>query len=415
MAGSDTRDSSVAAGAASGRGGVTEGRRSTATQRRANIIRALRQDLTLDDPELSKALRFAERLESEERVMVVNADIDGIVSAHMLAAVSPWRIGVLVDRRGVIRKHPSIASVEDLIVGDRAFGVDVFSARFPGVSNHPVLFGAGPQVDATHNGEFASFDAQVLAAVREHGDICPSAWVGISAAHKAHLATGMSYKYPLGSAQIMLALLETIERNPRFFDRQFLPYLVANCDGGLDSIRKYAWNVEPWWSAIAACVGPGSLSDALYRLATEQRPGELGDVDRRLKWDEPDRSRYLTEAWNLVSASPAALRAITGLLDDLSGWGDPYLGGAANLDSWVQHTSTTGVLRVDGLTKKSPEVVKAHLEGALSAVHMNISQFADRGVALGWVLPEPDHEVEKVIGGETLASMKPAGPSLADV
>jgi hypothetical protein len=132
-------------------------------------------------------------------------------------------------------------------------------------------------------------------------------------------------------------------------------------------------------------VGPASNSESLYRLATTQRPSEFLDADRRLRWEEPDRSRYLNSKWNLVAADPEALSTIVAWITDLSGWPDPFLGGCDSLDSWVQVRPERGVLQVQGITNLPIETLQAQLSGAASAIHMNFSRFRERGTALGWM------------------------------
>lgn len=152
--------------------------------------------------------------------------------------------------------HPEYGSPQAVIETGRAYGVDVFSPLFPSISNHPVYFGANTKTPISVRDALMSFDSDMRDAVNNNRSINLSAWVGIAATRGNQDPKGMPYKYPLGTAQLLLAVLEAAGLNPRLFDRQFLPWLIANCDGGVDSIRTYAWNVETWWSALAAAVGP---------------------------------------------------------------------------------------------------------------------------------------------------------------
>src|SRR5205807_123139 len=135
-----------------------------------------------------------------------------------------------------------------------------------------------------------------------------------------------------------------------------------------DTIRQYPWNVEGWWSALAAVVGPASQSEALYRLATGQRPTEFVDVDRRLRYDDP-RSSALNLKWNLASQKPSTIAQAVSLVRDLTGWPDPFVGGADRLPDWIDSSPTRGVLGVEALRKRDVREVRAHLEGASSAIH----------------------------------------------
>lgn len=362
--------------------GVDQDRRDTARQRRALVIAALSREL--DPANSSSAIARIAPLLAVRRTIVANADIDGLVSSMMVGAVADWRIGVLVDKDSY-HVYPSLVeAVQDDIGSVDAVGIDVYSTRFPNVSNHPVLFG-GVASDQPWGRAVAGHDQRIHAAALQHAFLNPSLWVGVSARLGSAHAQGFDYKYPLGTAQILLAVLESLGLSPRFFDRQYLPWLVANCDGGIETIRAYAWNAETWWSALAAAVGPASNSESLYRLATTQRPSEFLDADRRLRWEEPARSKFLNSKWNLVSSDPQALSTIVSWITDLSGWPDPFMGGADSLDTWVQVRPERGVLQVQGITNLAAATLEWQLAGAAAALHMNFSRFRERGTALGWM------------------------------
>ena len=235
-------------------------------------------------------------------------------------------------------------------------------------------------------------------SVRKHGTLNLSGWVGIGALFGSRSQQGLPYKYPLGTAQLLLAVLEAAGFNPKIYDRQYLPWLIANCDGGVDTIRTYAWNAETWWSALAAAVGPASHSEAIYRMVTSQRPNEFLDMDRRLRYDEPERAKFLSTKWNLVSSSAEALTAVGGLISDLSGWPDPFLGGSSGVSKWTVITPTRNVMNLTGITKMDPAVRSAHLDAARQGIHVNFSIFKERGTALGWSLPSQKPQLEAVLG-----------------
>lgn len=366
--------------------GVDQDRRDTARERRALVIDALSREL--DPADSGSAVARLAPLLASERTVIANADIDGLVSSMMVGAVADWRIGVLVDKDSY-RVHPSLVSAATNDLGSLGgVGIDVYSTRFPNISNHPVLFGGVPSVQAWGQA-ISGHDVLVRSSSVEHAVINPSLWVGVSARLGSAHARGFDYKYPLGTAQILLAVLESLGRSPRFFDRQYLPWLVANCDGGIETIRAYAWNAETWWSALAAAVGPASNSESLYRLATTQRPSEFLDADRRLRWEEPERSHYLNSKWNIVGSEPAALSTIVAWITDLSGWPDPFLGGATSLEAWTTIRPERGVLQVQGITNLPTETLQAQLAGAATAIHMNFSRFRERGTALGWMSTLP--------------------------
>lgn len=362
--------------------GVDQDRRDTARLRRSLVIEALSREL--DPTNAASSIARLAPLLSGPATVIANADIDGLVSSMMVGAVADWRVGVLVDKDSY-RVHPHLADAFSANLESLGLvGIDVFSSRFPNVSNHPVLFGGAPS-EQPWGRAVTAHDNRMQAASQAHPVLNPSLWVGVSARLGSAHAQGFDYKYPLGTAQILLAVLESLGRSPRFFDRQYLPWLVANCDGGVETIRAYAWNAETWWSALAAAVGPASNSESLYRLATTQRPSEFLDADRRLRWEEPDRSRFLNSKWNLTSSESDALATVVSWISDLSGWPDPFVGGVASLPTWVQVRPNRGVLQVQGITNLPIDSLNAQLDGAATAIHMNFSRFRERGTALGWM------------------------------
>lgn len=379
--------------------GVDQDRRDTARERRTNIIQALDQNLSVTDPS-SPAARFKEAIEDQgnARVLISNVDIDGLVASMMLSAVTDWKIAALITRSERLLVHPDVPSLSNLIDAGSLFGVDLFSTKFPNVSNHPVFFGTTARTHASVRDKLNDFDGAVSVGAASVGAINLSVWAGIKATFGSKHPTGIPYKYPLGSAQSMLALLEVVGHAPRLYDRQYLPWLIANCDGGLETIRNYPWNVETWWSALAAAVGPHSHSEALYKLVTTQRPTEFIDIDRRLRYDEPDRSAALNSKWNLSSSSNEDLALAVGLIADLSAWPDPFRGGVGALGTWTEVRPTRNVLSTTGLTKQDPAKVDAHLANALEAIHMNFSVFRERGTALGWMRDSTIPEVDALLG-----------------
>lgn len=383
-------------------------RQGTQRERRRQVIRSLSLGFSLVDSS-SPLSRLAALLSGSERILVANSDVDGLTSAMMLSAVAKWKIGVLVDKSG-FRVSPALGLSNPFTSDVPLFGVDVFSLRFPGVSNHPIHFGLKPRDQPALADALQRWDSQASRIVAAEGIVNPSAWLGIRARTEYADPLSIRYKYPLGTAQLVLAALEVVGQSPRFFDRQYLPWLVANCDGGLKTIRDYPWNAEVWWSALAAVVGPHSLSESLYRIATEQRPNEFLDLDRRLRYDEPDRSSCLNMKWNLVNATPKTLQDFASMVGDLSGWEDPFLGGAESLDSWASKDTTGNALSVDSLTRIPTNVLDAHLSAARDSIHSSFSTFPERGVALGWRLDHADPAVEAAVGGSIALDPDSEGP-----
>lgn len=370
-------------------------RRATARARRANIISCLSRELDPHSP-TSAVTRFLGLLDGPSRPMVVSADIDGLVSAAMLARVSGWRAVALVVKSETVLVHPSVADSLDLTA---CFGVDVFSSYMPNVSNHVALWGdkkpgsSAPALDAAR-----AHDAEIVARSQNVLFANASLWAGIQGSYADAGSNPLSagYRYPLGSAQLLLALLEVVDRSPRLFDREYLPWLVANCDGGLKTVREYAYNVPMWWSCLAAAVGPASLSEQIYQLATTQRPTEFLDVANRLRAEGGPSggvARHLTDDWNLRGTSPTDLTAVLSWITDISGWPDPILGGVAGLSNWVAKTPLRGALPISGLPAPDGrvdglEVFRRHLRNSLDAVHTNFA-FFDLKQQLNWVSPWP--------------------------
>ena len=94
--------------------GVDQDRQETAGPRRKAIIEALNNgfDPTSASSHLSRFKELASK--DEPRYIIGNADIDGLVSAQMLAAATGWSIAAVIDRTGDIRLHPQFATPEEL-------------------------------------------------------------------------------------------------------------------------------------------------------------------------------------------------------------------------------------------------------------------------------------------------------------
>lgn len=387
-------------------------REKTAPERRALIISTLEHHLGNSDAPVLKTMR--ERLE-RPHLLIAGSDIDGIVASMMLASVSDWRVAALVMRDGSVRIAPGFKSPSALVQRADVFGVDVFSPLFPSVSNHPVLFGSAPRAkrDWLWNA-LAAFDSFIEKRCADMASISLSAWAGIGARLEAQSARGFPYKYPLGTAQILLAVLELCRRAPRFYDRQYLPWLVADCDGGLDSIREYHWNVELWWSALAAVVGPASLSESVFQLAENQRATQFVDVDLRLRRDYGDRARVLDADWNIARSDLETIGGAIELVRSMSGWPDPLIGGVEDIKKWADHRPTANVLKVSGITKRSRKEVEMQLACAMDALHMNFARFPERGTYLGWMLPDKRPHIEAVLGAPEISELFEPAPSYGE-
>lgn len=371
-----------------------DNRRTTAGERRERIIATFSREMDEGNP-TSAVRRLSDLFDGPARSMIVSGDIDGLVSAAMLRrAVPQWEAVALIVKSGEVWLHPDVADGLDLAT---CFGVDVFSSYIPNVSNHVVLWGGkkpGRSVQAALAA--SAHDNVVRARAQEQLLATPSLWAGIEGSYPgdANRATSAEYRYPLGTAHILLALLEAGGNSPKLFDREYLPWLVANCDGGLKTIRDYSYNVPMWWSALAAAVGPASVSEQIYQVAANQRPTEFIDTVNKLRTEshlvESAPAAFLDDKWNLRSQTAESIAPVTRWITSLSGWPDPFRGGAGRLGDWTRVAlDTHGKLSTTGLPKAASEterveLFKAHLRASLGAVHTNFA-FYNESQRLNWV------------------------------
>lgn len=318
--------------------------------------------------------------------MAVSADIDGIVSAAMLASVAPqWDVVAFAVGSVKLLIHPSLATAAppDLVA------VDLFSPRHDSISNHVVKYG-GKQIKLTGlRAAYDGWDQLVDQAASQQLMAVPSIWAGTQACYEdAHKPTSSKYKYPLGSAQILLAMLEASGHSPKFFDRHYLPWLVANCDGGVSTYTKYAFNARIWWATMAGAVGPASLTEQVFRLVDGMRPHEFLDTVNAL-----DRERqaegvapWLNDDWNLAKLDRDTLARTLRWLCELSGWRDPVRGGIGGLDAWVeQSVNGNGTVPLSGVTSADEQAQVALIGAAAAALNANFYHGGHSGSRFNWI------------------------------
>lgn len=372
----------------------------THPERRRNIIETLSRELDPTRPEsaTSRLRDFITAHRGDDDVrLLVSGDIDGIVSAMMLFQATGWQACALVVGSEKVYFHPDFADVPALLDGT-VFGVDVFSLRFPNASNHPVFWGNKEfQKVPKRRGQalMKAFDDAVLDRVENGLVINPSAWARIEGARgeksqgKTVFPRANPYRYPLGTAQALLATLERAGFAPRMFDREYLPWLVANCDGGLKSIGRFPFNVPTWWSALAAAVGPASLSESLYQLASNQRPNQFRDVRNQLRAESPAVAEILEPEWNIASPDPETIAPVVKWIEDISGWPDPFRGGVESLDQWPMIKPNADYLKLYGTptlgSRKPAEAFEEHLRLARRAIHLSFYQYRERAI-MGYML-----------------------------
>ena len=361
----------------------------TAQSRRRIAIESLGFQLDLGEPS-SAAAKFRDILAGPARPIVASGDIDGLVSAAMLCSVArDWDVVAIVTQSSKILVHPSVAAG----MPDDLFGVDLFSTRFDNISNHIVEFGPKKiQLDAVRHA-FAAWDADVQAAYAQRFLAVPAIWAGTTACYEdADKPTSAKYKYPLGTAQLLLALLEASGYPPRFYDRHYLPWLIANCDGGVDTYYEHAYNASVWWPTIAAAVGPASLTEAVYQRVATMRPHDFIDAVNRLDRERQASGQpaWLNDDWNLVDQSVATIERVFKWLTSLTGWRDPVRGGADAIHTWDSvDISTSGMVYIAGQhyqeTKADPAAAAAHIGGAVNAVNANFYMGGRTGSRFNWV------------------------------
>ncbi|WP_146928250.1 hypothetical protein [Cellulomonas xylanilytica] len=289
----------------------------------------------------------------------MSADIDGMVSAMMLGSVAPgFEIAAFSVLSGTWLVHPG--AVGNL--PNDAFGVDVFSTRFDTVSNHVLKWGSKKPKAAGVAGAFAHWDAAVDAAAARLLVASPTVWAGTQAGYEDDSKiTSARYKYPLGTAQLLLAMLEASGNAPRFYDRTYLPWLVANCDGGVKTYVPFSYNTRVWWPVLAGAVGPGSLTDHIYSLVDEMRPNDFLDAVHRLDRERPHgEPPWLNDAWKLSSPTLPVVKRALRWMADLTGWRDPVRGGIDGLDTWLEIPATSSAQVYHGGKTPAAKAMAAH-------------------------------------------------------
>lgn len=363
---------------------------STAQERRRIAIESLSRELSTDPS--SASMRLASML-GQSRPMMVSADIDGLVSATMLGSVAPnFEIVAFSVGSATWLVHPSVqlGPPTDLL------GVDLFSAHHDNVSNHVIKWGQKKIQMMPVRDAFAQWDALVDLMSKTMLLAVPSIWANTQGGYEeAGRADAATYKYPLGTAQILLAMLEAAGHAPKFFDRTYLPWLVANCDGGVSTYARYADNARVWWPVMAGAVGPGSLTEQVFELVDRARPHDFLDAVHRL-----DRERqasgfapWLNDRWNLAGQSVTVLKDALTWLTDLTGWRDPVRDGIASLDTWVSLPTTASALvyytstgPATALKAKDDPIKAAELVlGAEAALNANFYHGGQTGSRFNWI------------------------------
>lgn len=282
-------------------------------------------------------------LARDNRYIICNRDIDGLVSSTLLSQATGWKIAAVVWA-GQAYLHPVFDTLDEL-VDCGAVGVDIYSPRFPSISNHmQLLGGAGLTSDHTKRAMIEQHDSELrrLAGERETFAFVPSIWSGsmasVSDDSDVH---SRRYRYPLGSAQATLALLESVDRAPKIRDLYYTPYLIAHCDGALETAVTAGYNVLPWFDMLATGAGLGSWTTHIRNSLLAGGPDVFARLVRSLHGENSVASA-LTLDWNLKGAGkPAVHRSVVEWLIAENAWDDPFLP--------VAPAYQKGVVRTTGL------------------------------------------------------------------
>lgn len=318
--------------------------------------------------------------------MAVSADIDGVVSATMLASVAQeWDIVAFAVGSVKLLIHPSVAAA----MPPDLFAVDLFSPGHDSISNHVVKYGNKRLRLTGLRNAYQGWDRMVDQAQSQRLMAVPSIWAGTQGCYEdADKPTSSKYKYPLGSAQILLAMLEASGHPPKFFDRHYLPWLVANCDGGVATYTKYAFNARIWWATMAGAVGPASLTEQVFRLVDGMRPHEFLDTvnaldrERQAQGLEP----WLNDDWNLAKSDLDTLARTLRWLCELTGWRDPVRGGIDGLDTWVeQPVNGRGDVPFDRVAPADERAHVASIGAAAAALNANFYHGGYSGSRFNWI------------------------------
>jgi hypothetical protein len=297
-------------------------------------------------------------------------------------------IAVVNNKDREIYVHPEFASKRP----DNLLGLDVFSPEFDNVSNHIVLFGekrlsVPPVLQA-----FKDWDSKVLSAAA-HPDrlmavpgIVGHTQAGYSDADKIDSS---KYKYPLGTAQWLLALLEVIGKSPKFYERHYLPWLIANCDGGVTSYRDYGYNVEIWWSTMAAAAGSMSHSETIYSMIRNMRPLDYVNAVHQLQREfQFSGEPMFDDKLNLRSGRMFGIQAAFEWIHDISGWNDPVHGSIGKMNQWITisiDSNSHGIVSLKPSEINDPLGDALRINGASKALNANFYIGGESGSRFNWM------------------------------
>jgi hypothetical protein len=361
----------------------------TARERRKLAIKVMSQEL---DPgsDISSAGKIKRIIEGDFRPVVISGDVDGVTSGALLGSITQncKVVAVVNNKDREIYVHPEYSSSRP----PNLLGLDVFSPNFDNVSNHIVLFGDKKLSVPVVLTAFNEWDKKVLNAAANPKllmavpGITGHTQAGYSDAEKVDSS---KYKYPLGTAQWLLALLEVIGKAPKFYERHYLPWLIANCDGGVTSYRDYGYNVEIWWSTMAAAVGSMSQSETIYSMIRNMRPLDYVNTVNQLQREfQQGGEPIFDDKLNLRNSRLLGIKNTFEWIHDISGWNDPVYGSIANMENWltinvdIQHH---GVVSLKPSEITDPIGDAARINSASNALNANFYIGGETGSRFNWM------------------------------
>lgn len=361
----------------------------TARERRKLAIKVMSTEL---DPAeaTSSASKLKRIIEGSFRPVVISGDVDGVTSAALLGSVTQncKVVAVVNNKDREVYVHPDYANERP----NNLLGLDLFSPEFDNVSNHIVLFGEKRLSVLPVRQAFNEWDRRVLSAAADPSrlmavpGITGHTQAGYSDAEKMDSS---KYKYPLGTAQWLLALLEVIGKSPKFYERHYLPWLIANCDGGVTSYRDYGYNVEIWWSTMAAAVGSMSQSETIYSMIRNMRPLDYVNTVHQLQREFQHAGEPIfDDKLNLRNSRMAGIKDAFEWIHDVSGWSDPIHGSIPGMDKWITiavDPKHHGTVSLKPSEISDPTAAAARINTAANALNANFYIGGETGSRFNWM------------------------------
>lgn len=361
----------------------------TFRERRKLAIQVMSSEL---DPTLStsSASKLKKIIAGTFRPVVISGDVDGVTSAALLGSVTQncKVVAVVNNKEREVYVHPDYASKRP----ENLLGLDVFSPEFDNVSNHIVLFGEKRLTVPSVLAAFNKWDQKVLNAASNPDKLMavPGIFGHTQASYSdAEKIDSSKYKYPLGTAQWLLALLEVSGKSPKFYERHYIPWLIANCDGGVTSYRDYGYNVEIWWSTMAAAVGSMSQSETIYSMIRNMRPLDYVNTVHQLQREFQNSGEPIfDDKLNLRSSRISGIKKTFEWIIDVSGWSDPVYESVEQMDKWITikvNSDQHGIVSLKPSEITDPAGDASRIESASKALNANFYIGGETGSRFNWM------------------------------